>query len=187
LKDSADTSKLMREIEIKAKVRDEQATLSKIAELGIELGKAKKHHDVVFCRPGQKDYEPNSVWLRIRTEDDKTVIWTLKKDTGRRLDSIEHEVEVSDAKELEVMLRLMGMELYSDLTKTRRKAKYEDIEICFDVVEGLGTFIEAERIAPDDTDAEPVRRALWDFLTRLGIQPEDESREGYDVMLKTLQ
>jgi adenylate cyclase class 2 len=177
----------MREIEIKARVRDEQATLRKIAELGIELGKTKKHHDVVFCRPGQKDYEPDSVWLRIRTENDQTVIWTLKKDTGRRLDSIEHEVEVSDGEELETMLRLMGLELYSDLTKTRRKAKYGDIEICLDEVEGLGTFIEAEKITPNDAEPEPVRRVLWDLLARLGIKPEDESSEGYDVMLKALQ
>jgi adenylate cyclase, class 2 len=177
----------MREIEIKAKVHGEQATLSKIAERGIELGKAKKHHDVVFCKPGQQDYEPGSIWLRIRTEDDTTVIWTLKQDTGRRLDSIEHEVEVSSGEELETMLRLMGMELYSDLTKTRRKAKVGDIEICFDVVEGLGTFIEAEKLAPNDTDAEPIKRELWELLESLGISKQDEATAGYDVLLKALQ
>lgn len=177
----------MREIEIKVKVRDEHQVLANIAKLGIKLSDPKKHHDVVFCKPGQQDYEPGSIWLRIRTENDTIVIWTLKKDTGTRLDSIEHEVEVSDGEELETMLRLMGMELYSDLTKTRRKAKYGDIEICFDQVDGLGTFIEAEKLAPNDMDGDAVRRELWDLLRKIGLNPHDEVTEGYDVLLKAVQ
>ena len=82
----------MREIELKCRVADKQKLLAKLKEVGVELGPPKKHHDVVFFKPGQKDYEPGSIWLRIRTEDDKKVVWTLKKDTGRKLDSIEHEV-----------------------------------------------------------------------------------------------
>lgn len=177
----------MREIEVKVKVRDEQQLLGSIAKLGIKLSEPKKHHDVVFCKPGQQDYEPGSIWLRIRTENDQKVIWTLKKDTGTRLDSIEHEVEVNDGEELETMLRLMGMELYSDLTKTRRKAKYGDVEICFDVVDGLGTFVEAEKLAPNDMDGDTVRHELRDLLRKIGLNSQDEATEGYDVLLKAVQ
>jgi adenylate cyclase class 2 len=177
----------MREIEIKAKVRDQEQVLRGIAQLGIVLTEPTKHHDVVFCKPGQQDYEPGSIWLRIRTEDDQKVIWTLKKDTGKRLDSIEHEVEVDDGEELETMLRLMGMELYSDLTKTRRKAKYGVIEICLDIVDGLGTFVEAEKLAPNDMDGDAVRRELWDLLQKIGIDPKDEVTQGYDVLLKAIR
>lgn len=177
----------MREIEIKARVKDEQTILRSIAKLGIKLGAVKKHHDVVFCKPGQRDYEPDSIWLRIRTEDDHKVVWTLKKDTGRQLDSIEHEVIVDDGEELETMLRLMGMELYSDLTKTRQKAKYGEIEICFDKVDGLGVFIEAEMLVPNNADGEETRRELWDFFAELGVERGDEETLGYDVLLKALQ
>lgn len=177
----------MREIEIKARVKDEQTILRSIAKRGIKLGAAKKHHDVVFCKPGQRDYEPDSIWLRIRTEDDHKVVWTLKKDTGRQLDSIEHEVIVDDGEELETMLRLMGMELYSDLTKTRQKAKYGEIEICFDKVDGLGVFIEAEMLVPNNADGEETRRELWDFFAELGVERGDEETLGYDVLLKALQ
>lgn len=175
----------MREIEIKARVKDKAVLLKKLAGLDLVLGTAKKHHDVVFCKPGQQDYEPDSIWLRIRTEDDTTITWTLKQDTGRRMDSIEHEVEVSDGAELEKMLRLMGMELYSDLTKTRQKAKYGDIEICIDELEGAGTFIEVEKLFDDhEIEYQAVADELWRLLRQLGIDREAEVREGYDVLLK---
>lgn len=174
----------MREIEIKARVASKESLISKLKELGVVLGAPKKHHDVVFCKPGQQDYEPGSIWLRIRTEDDKKVIWTLKKDTGRKLDSIEHEVEVSDGKALEDMLRIMGNELYSDLTKTRQKGRVGEIEVCVDTVEGLGTYIEAEKMCPDDADYETVAVELWEFLGKLGITKADQETLGYDVLLK---
>ena len=175
----------MREIEIKTRVSNGAELLKKLKAAGIELGKPVKHHDVVFCKPGQQDYEKDSIWLRIRTEDDKKVVWTLKKDTGRKLDSIEHEVEVSDGAELETMLGLLGMELYSDLTKTRQKAKAGEIEICFDVVDGLGTFIEAEKLVADhDVNYQEVAEELWEFLGAIGITKADQEHLGYDVLLK---
>lgn len=176
----------MREIEIKARVKDKQTLLQKIEKLGITLGEPKTHHDVVFCKPGQKDYEEGSIWLRIRTENGSKVIWTLKGDTGRKLDSIEHEVEVSDGEELEKMLKLMGNELYSDLTKTRQKAKYGDIEICVDDVDGLGMYIEVEKLFEDhDTDYNVAAEELWQLLEKLGVARSDQETLGYDVLLKS--
>jgi adenylate cyclase, class 2 len=175
----------MREIEIKARVKNKQALLEKIKQLGIELSEPKTHHDVVFCQPGQQDYQKGSIWLRIRTENGTKVIWTLKGDTGRKLDSIEHEVEVDDGEELEKMLKLMGNELYSDLTKTRQKAKYGDIEICLDDVQSLGTYIEAEKLFEDhDADYDTAAEELWQLLERLGIARTDQETLGYDVLLK---
>lgn len=174
----------MREIEIKARVHDQKMLEAKLAELGVKLGQPKTHHDVVFCKPGQKDYEKGSIWLRIRTENGKKVIWTLKADTGTKLDSLEHEVEVSNGAELEKMLRLLGNDLYSDLTKTRRKAAVGDIEICFDVVDGLGAYIEVEKLVDKNADGDAVRAELWQLLTMLGISRDDQEELGYDVLLK---
>lgn len=178
----------MREIEIKARVGDKAALLTKLAAQGVVLSAPKKQHDVVFCQPGQKDYDPGSIWLRIRTEDDKKVTFTLKKDTGRKLDSIEHEVVVDDAKELENMLRELGNEVFSDLTKTRQKGKWDEVEICVDEVEGLGTYIEAEKLVADhNADYDEVAAELWALLAKLGIQKSDHEPNGYDVLLNHKQ
>jgi adenylate cyclase class 2 len=175
----------VREVEIKARVKNKGALLAKLKTLGVKMGEPKTHHDVVFSKPGQADYEKGSVWLRIRTENGTKVIWTLKADTGRKLDSIEHEVVVSDGSELERMLRLMGNELYSDLTKTRQKGAYGDVEICVDDVEDLGTYIEVEKMFDNhDGDYDEIAAELWALLDQLGIARDDQEELGYDVLLK---
>lgn len=174
----------MREIEVKAKVRNEQDFLGRLAKLNVQLGKTKKQRDVIFCEPGSKDYEPGSIWLRIRTEDDAKTIFTLKKDNGMRLDSTEHELEVADSKEMEAVVRAMGYEHYCELVKTRQKAKHGDIELCLDKLDGLGSFVEAEKITESSADHQQVLSELWELLGQLGITKEDEVTDSYDVLLR---
>lgn len=175
----------MREIEIKARVRDKQATLQAIKDLGIILGEAKKQHDVVYGPPGENGIDDNkSNWLRIRTEDDARHIFTLKRSVTSQLDSIEHETVIEDAQEMAKIIEHLGYELFSDLTKIRRKAQFGEIEICYDELPELGTYIEAEKLCPDDVNVELIRNELWVLLEKLGISKEDEETNGYDVLQK---
>lgn len=98
------------------------------------------------------------------------------------LDSIEHEVVVDDAVELENIIKEMGYRLYSDLTKIRRKAKVGDIEVCVDEVPKLGNFIEAEIMMNHDSDHDTAVENLWDLFTKLGISKKEEVHKGYDVL-----
>lgn len=172
----------MREIEIKCKVDNPELIAESLAKQGLNLDEPIKQHDVVYAWPGVADNAPDSVWLRIRIENDTKVLFNLKKQHTGGLDSIEHETEVSDAIELEEIIKNMGYELYSDLTKVRRKAKHGDIEVCFDEVAGLGTFVEAEKIAHVDSDHDEVVAELWALFERLGLDKKDEVHEGYDVL-----
>lgn len=172
----------MREIEIKARVSSLDDLLTLLARRNVTVSKAVKQHDVVYSVPGQKDNAPGSIWLRIRTEDNSTSIFTLKKQFEGGLDSIEHETAIQDSGELESIIELLGFELYSDLTKTRRKAKLGNIEICIDEVEGLGTFIEAEKLVAQDANGDIVRLELWKELESLGVEKKHEVFEGYDVL-----
>ncbi len=174
----------MREIEIKARVEDKERLMQALAEKNIVLGEPKKQHDVVYCKPGQKEPVEGAVWLRIRTENEKKVILTLKKNTERKLDCIEHETEVSDGTELERIIKLLGNELFSDITKTRRKAKVGRIEICLDEIDGLGTFVEGEILTEDDADAQPVIDELWNFFESIGVSRSNEETTGYDILYK---
>lgn len=172
----------MREIEVKARVKD----LSKLEKVldgqGITLSKKLTQHDVVYGEPGNKDNEFGANWLRIRTENKKTVYFTLKRSVVGHLDSIEHETIVDNANELEEIIKLLGYELYSDITKIRRKAKIGDIEICVDSVPSLGDFIEAEIMMDHQSDHDKVVEKLWQLLSSLGIDKRDEVHEGYDVL-----
>lgn len=177
----------MREIEIKARVRDKEQTLAALDKLGIKLGKPKKQHDVVYSRPGAIDNDPAENWLRVRTEDDSKVIFTLKRSVTGELDSIEHETVVDSAGEITAIIGYLGYEPFSDLTKIRQKVKYGEVEICFDEVPKLGTFMEAERLCTEDADNVSVEAELWELFERLGLRKADQETSGYDVLMRKLE
>jgi adenylate cyclase class 2 len=173
----------MREIEIKSRVASKQVLIDVITSAGIKLSAPIKQHDVVYGQKGVADNAPGSIWLRIRTENDSKTIFTLKQQVEGGLDSIEHETEVADANELESIISKLGFSLYSDLTKTRQKAKYNGIEICVDDVEKLGVFIEAEKLTNEDADSQSVVDELWAELGKFNVNRSDAVFDGYDVLL----
>ncbi len=173
----------MREIEIKALIVDKQQLLDAIVRAGVRLSAPIKQHDVVYSQPGVADNAPGSIWLRIRTENDEHTIFTLKQQHKGGLDSIEHETEVENAEEMTAIISLLGFELYSDLTKTRQKAQYEGIEICVDDVEGLGVYIEAEKLADESADGDAIANSLWGELDKFGVDRSNEVFDGYDVLI----
>lgn len=176
----------MREIEIKVRLKDASETLNKLESAGVVLSKPKKQHDVVYCLPQDLHGEnlPGTNWLRIRTEDDTTVFFTLKQSVTGSLDSIEHETIVETGSELEAMLGYLGYVIYSDLTKIRRTGHYGgSIEVCFDDVSPLGSFIELEKLCEQDVDSVAVEQELFDVLSALGIEYEERMTRGYDELM----
>lgn len=172
----------MREIEIKARVADKAALLKALSAQQIKLTNPIEQHDVVYYIEGTLDNAPDSVWLRLRTENGIKTILTLKKQHRGGLDSIEHETVVDDAQEAKNIIEALGFTLYSDLTKTRQKGKTGNVAICLDEVQDLGTFIEAEQLTDLDADGNEVEAKLWAIFMSLGINKTDEVLEGYDVL-----
>lgn len=175
----------MREIEIKARVRDEKSLRAQLISKGVKLSESIKQHDQVFGLPGAIGGSHGN-WLRIRTENNKKYIFTLKRSVTGQLDSIEHETEVADVVEMANIINELGYVPYSDITKIRQKAKIGDIEICLDKVEKLGVFVELEKLCEHDADIAKITAELWQFLHSFGINKTDEVLEGYDVMIKNL-
>lgn len=177
----------MREIEIKARVRDKEGLLARLANSGVKLSEPVTHHDRVFGPRGVdgNDGANTASWLRIRTEtkgNDVKHIFTLKKSVTNQMDSIEHETEVADDTELAKIIEYIDFVPFSDLTKTRQKARVGTIEVCVDTVEGLGDFIEAEILTDNSADYDSVAAELWAFLEGLGVTRENHVEEGYDVL-----
>ena len=178
----------MREIEIKARVADKAKLVGILAEHGVTLTPPMTQHDRVYGVRGVSGASENSEpWLRIRQETAAgatTNYFTLKRSVTNQLDSIEHEVTVGDAEELERLILALDFVPYSDLTKIRQKAHLTDaIEICVDTVEPLGDFIEAEMLCADDADPEKVVAQLWDILAPYGVTREAAVTDGYDVLM----
>jgi adenylate cyclase class 2 len=177
----------MREIEIKARVENLDSIIDALKAQGAEVTEPVTQHDVVYGPNGVDGGGDNTApWLRIRTEtrdDETTHFFTLKKSVTNQLDSIEHETIVENAEELEKIISLLDFELYSDLTKTRQKTHINEIEICLDYVDGLGYFVEAEKLTSDDIDYPEVIEGLWVLLESIGVSRADEVTDGYDVLM----
>lgn len=182
----------MREIEIKAKLLDKQGLLKALQSAGIQVSEPVIHHDRVFGPSGVNgnDGDNAAPWLRLRTETKGAArqhVFTLKKSVTSQMDSIEHETEVANDTELLKIIEYIGFEPFSDLTKTRQKAKLGEIELCIDTVDGLGDFVEAEKLTKEDADYEMVAAELWAVLERFGISRSEYVTEGYDVLMNKLQ
>lgn len=181
----------MREIEIKARVANITQLRAALARQQIYLSEPEIHRDRVFGQVNEEGGGDNTLpWLRIRTKTKNGVmmqIFTFKRAVTNQMDSIEHETEVINAEELEAIILQLGFMPYSDLTKTRQKARVGEIEICVDTVEGLGEFIEAEKLTLDDADYNTVAEELWTVLKSVGVARTDKVTDGYDVLIRKKQ
>ena len=185
----------MREIEIKVRLQDKEGLLAVLAGKGVALGEPVHQRDQVFGLPGEAGGDGNTVpWLRVRTEthrqgenETKRTLFTLKRSVTGQLDSIERETEVSDPDVMIAIVKELGFVPFSDLSKIRQTGKLDDIEVCIDSVEGLGDFMELERLADENADPAAITDDLWRIMAELGISHQDEVTDGYDILMKKLR
>jgi adenylate cyclase class 2 len=173
----------MKEIEVKARLKHVDQIIKKLTTLECVLSEPIRQIDTVYAKIiGTVDeYLKNDHFLRIREKSDGRFIFTVKKPLSKSvLTKSEHEIEVKNAKELEQAIFLMGYQAANRVVKLRRTAHFGEFEICIDDVEGLGSFIEIEKMSDGNIDL--VRKELNEFLFSLGISPNDEVSKGYDIM-----
>ncbi len=175
------------EIEVKAKVLDMPNLKGKLEALGCVFTEPVTQDDAVFARKtgSLETFLSNDVFLRIRVQNNGRIILTAKRPINKSAETLvkdEHEVVVDSADEAKRILELAGFVEALRLKKTRQTAHYKEYEICLDEVEGLGTFIELEKMAEESAAAE-IQRSMFLFLESLGVSPGDQVKKGYDILL----
>lgn len=176
------------EIEVKARLKDKEAVMAKLTELGCAFSDTKRQDDMVWVEKtgALDDFLSNKVFLRIRIQNDGKVIMTAKKPKALAGDSSlvkrEHEVVVDSVEEARGILDMLGFKEAVRVVKTRQKANHNGYEICLDDIEGLGSFIELEKLA-EEHDAERIQKEMTEFLLSLGVAPEDKVMKGYDILM----
>lgn len=177
----------MKEIEVKARLKDKEKVLSELKKSGCVLGDPVRQIDTVYTRVigGLQEYLTNDHFVRIREKSDGRFIFTVKvpKALKENLVKQEHETEIKNALELEQSLFIMGYKISNKVIKIRYTAKLNDYEICIDEVEDLGSFIEVEKLAEHDSDEAVILKELQAFLFSLGISESDEVKKGYDILM----
>lgn len=173
----------MREIEVKARLKDKAGFLKRAEQLGITFGPVISQTDTIFLGE-HSEHDPEWNIFRLRKEKDKALLTMKYKASSRAYDRHERELEVSDEKSMTDILARVGYIEDISYTKHRQVAKYNTVELCLDEVEDLGWFVEAEILTDDTADADAVQAELWELLQQLGIKPADRLDKTYNELMR---
>lgn len=172
----------MREIEVKARLKDKATFLNRCGELGIVFSEPVIQDDTTYETDLPKT-DPAWNIFRIRKAAGKTILTMKYKASDNAHDNHERETEIQDAEQVADMLARVGYSEGVNIYKSRQLAKYEAVELCIDEVKYLGDFVEVEKLTEDDTDPDTVQAGLWSLLEQLGVSREDEVLKGYDRLM----
>lgn len=175
------------EIETKARLADRGAVMQKLEALGCAFAAPKTQDDTVYvAKTGTlEEFLSNDVFLRIRIQDGQKVVLTAKKPVRKSAEVLvkhEHEIVADSAEQARAILELMGLKPAVRTVKVRRTGHVAGYEVCIDDIEGLGSFIELEKMA-EAGDAEHIQAEMGEFLASLGIEASDRVTKGYDILM----
>jgi len=177
----------VREVEVKYRVDDLEGLVAALKRRGIELGGPVYQDDQAYAPAGWEfgDSKLGVSFVRLRTVDGRHY-FALKKPTGNVQDCLEYETEVVDRVAMHGAIVQMGYRPTVRVAKARRVAAAGDCSVCVDDVEGVGGFVEVERMLPDDGAADAAQAELAAFVESLGIAVT-RIGETYDSLVRVAQ
>jgi adenylate cyclase class 2 len=177
----------MREIEVKYRVHDLEALLAALKCRGIELSEPVFQDDQAYAPAGWQfgDSKLGVSFLRLRTVAGRHY-FALKQPGENAQACLEHETEVADREAMHGAVMQMGYRPTVRVAKTRRVATLEQCSVCVDDLEGVGAFLELERMLPDGLPATAVQAELAAFVDSLQI-PAVRTGETYDSLVRADQ
>lgn len=116
-------------------------------------------------------------------QNEHGIIFTSKRDLTDQLDCFECEFTISDAQEAERFLPEIGYHPAVVVDKIRRVGSWREWKVCWDIVKGIGAFVEVEAIIGINENPEPHREAMWKFLEGLSVHRSDRVSKGYDRLV----
>ncbi len=173
----------MLEVEVKAQVKDKTLLEDRLSTEGILLSESRTQIDHVFVKDvsSVEAFYKNAIFIRIREQDNEAPMLTLKK-KRQELASLEYETEIESTAAMSHILEQLDFVHALTIRKTRAKARHGEYTICIDDVEGLGTFIEIEKLV-EDGDIKSIQSELFAFLQSLGVTENERVLDAYDTLL----
>jgi adenylate cyclase, class 2 len=179
----------MHEIEVKSALNDKRAVMQKLTALGVSFTSPATEEDTVYAKEVSSldSFNRNAEFLRIRVRSDGTTLFTFKYHPTRHEGNpesmpLEYETTIGSKEAMEQILLHQGYKEAVRIRKTRQKGTYNKWEICIDEVEGLGSFMELEEMAPEK-ESKRIIEEMCAFFAELGIAREDMFADRYDIAL----
>jgi adenylate cyclase class 2 len=178
--------------EIELKIRaDHGPVRDRLRESGADSLGTVRQVDTYYDHPGRSFAESDEA-LRIRREDPEngdpvarvTYKGPLVESASKTREEI--EAEVGDPEALDAILRELGFEPVPRVRKKRERYRLRGYTVTLDAVEGVGTFVEAEREGPR-AEIEELRDGARGLLRDLGLDPDEHVRTSYlELVLDTV-
>src|SRR3954469_4580391 len=170
----------LRNVELKARDADPERTLAAALGHGAADQGVLQQRDTYFAaREGR---------LKLREEHAgdappaATLIAYARADEAAARTSAYHLVDVPDAAALTAALDV-SLGTVVVVQKARRLLLWQDVRIHLDAVEGLGTFVELEAVAPPESDLVAEHGRVAELRAVLGIDDEHVVATGYAALL----
>jgi len=179
------------EIEIKLPIESPEAVKEGLRTMGFSPEETWTQEDTYF-NSKEFDLRRQDKALRLREEVHPAggrKMYTLNY-KGPKLDAIsmsrtELEMEITDPKTMEDILRGLGYDPVDIRVKKERTSfRRGSLTAALDQVEGLGTFLELERMGTDEEDREKGTEKMEQVITELGYSMADTVRTSYLTQLE---
>ena len=179
----------MKDIEIEIQVKiGTSATLRTFLEKNAKFVSENRQIDEYFT-PAHEDFvkvRPIAEWFRIRDERGSFSVnyknWhSDDKGIGQYAD--EFETVVGDKATMRKILLALDFKPLVTVDKTRKKYLFEDYEIAFDTVVGLGDFVEIEYKGSKTVDPKATTDGMIAFLRGLDCGTIEVNNGGYPMLL----
>ncbi|WP_238324074.1 class IV adenylate cyclase [Salinispora pacifica] len=171
------------EVEVKYRIGDLSALEGALRMRGGVLSAPIVQDDQAYARVGWA-YGQSKIgvpFARLRTERGRHLL-TVKTPVANEQSCVEHETEVADREQMHAAIQQLGFYPTVRIRKTRRTATIGPMSLCLDEVDGLGAFLEIERIAVGD-HGERVQAELDRFAVTLGV-PLQRTMDTYDSLIR---
>ncbi len=154
------------EIEIKAWCDDRGDVIKRLESAGAKLEQARHEVDIYYNHPA-RDFAVTDEALRIRSVNGRCrLTYKGPKVSARSKARIEHETDAGDFDSLRNILLSLGFAESGIVEKNRLIYSTEGAEVCVDDVDGLGTFVEIEKIGQLNSGVEDE---LFVIAAKLGL------------------
>lgn len=174
------------EVEAKFRIGDLAEVIAALTARKVILSAPSLQDDQAYA-PASWSYGMSKIgvsFARLRTEDQRH-LFTVKKPIHNEMACQEHETFVDDRAEMHAALVTMGWIPTVRIVKQRQVGLWDQTSVCVDVVDGLGAFVELERMAGIAESGEQIQAGLDAMIRTLGV-PVQRITDTYDTLLRSL-
>jgi len=154
----------MIEVEIRARLKDPKKFVEKLESMNAKFLGELIQSDSIYAyeKPG-KPIKENGIMARIREENGKSKL-EFKEICREKCAGLEIKANISNKEIAKRLLSKLGLNTLCEINKKRRLFSIEEFEISVDNVEGLGDFVEIEKIVENDDESEAAKNSCIEFL-----------------------